>query len=111
MAKAAEAFARSAEIYDTTIGWRFVNKRMQERYGIESMPETAENLAAKFSISRQDQDRFALWSQEKTAAAQADGRLSAEIVPVTVPRRKGGSRHRVDGTNIPAPPAWKNSRN
>ena len=88
MAKAAEAFARTPEIYDTTIGWRFVNKRMQERCGIESMPETAENLAAKFSISRQDQDRFALWSQEKTAAAQADGRLSAEIIPVTVPRRK-----------------------
>ncbi|MGA2544843.1 MAG: 3-oxoadipyl-CoA thiolase [Verrucomicrobiota bacterium] len=89
VAKATEAFARQPEIYDTTIGWRFVNKRMQERYGIESMPETAENLAGQFSISRQDQDRFALWSQEKTAAAQADGRLPAEIIPVTVPRRKG----------------------
>jgi acetyl-CoA acyltransferase len=89
VAKSTEAFARQPEIYDTTIGWRFVNKRMQERYGIESMPETAENLAGQFSISRQDQDRFSLWSQEKTAAAQADGRLSAEIIPVTVLRRKG----------------------
>ncbi len=89
MAKATAAFARQPEIYDTTIGWRFVNQRMRERYGIETMPETAENLAGQFSISRQDQDRFALWSQEKTAAAQADGRLSAEIIPVAVPRRKG----------------------
>ncbi len=87
--KAAEAFARQTELYDTTIGWRFVNNRMQQLYGTETLPETAENLAAQFSISRQDQDRFSLWSQEKTAAAQADGRLSAEITPVTVSPRKG----------------------
>ena len=89
VAKATEAFARQPEIYDTTIGWRFVNRRMQERYGTDSLPETAENLAVQFSINRQDQDRFSLWSQEKTAAAQADGRLSEEIIPVLVPRRKG----------------------
>jgi acetyl-CoA acyltransferase len=89
MGKAAEAFARQPEIYDTTIGWRFVNKRIKELFGIETMPETAEKLAGLFSISREDQDRFSLWSQEKTAAAQADGRLAAEIIPVAVPRRKG----------------------
>jgi acetyl-CoA acyltransferase len=88
MAKATEAFARQTEVFDTTMGWRFVNKRMQEHYGAESMPETAENLAVQFSINRQDQDRFSLWSQEKTAAAQADGRLAEEIIPVMVPRRK-----------------------
>jgi acetyl-CoA acyltransferase len=88
MGKAAQAFARQTEVFDTTIGWRFVNKRMQERYGIETMPETAENLAEKFCIKREDQDRFSLWSQEKTAAAQADGRLSEEIIPVMVPRRR-----------------------
>ncbi len=87
--KAAEAFARKTEVYDTTIGWRFVNKRMQERYGVDTMPETAENVAEKFSINRQDQDRFSLWSQEKAAAAQANGRLAAEIIAVSVPRRKG----------------------
>jgi acetyl-CoA acyltransferase len=89
MGKAAEAFARQPEIYDTTIGWRFVNKRIKELFGIETMPETAEKLAHLFSISREDQDRFSLWSQEKTAAAQADGRLAAEIIPVAFPRRKG----------------------
>ena len=110
MGKATEAFARQTEVYDTTIGWRFVNKRMQERYGTESLPETAENLAGQFSINRQDQDRFSLWSQEKAAAAQTDGRLSAEIIPVLVPGAKGiPSSWR--GTNIPAPPAWKNCPN
>ena len=89
MAKAPEAFSRQVEVYDTTIGWRFVNPRMRERYGTDSMPETAENLAEQFRVSREDQDRFALWSQQKTAAAQADGRLAEEIVPVSVPRRKG----------------------
>lgn len=89
MGKATEAFARQAEVYDTTIGWRFVNKRMKEGFGVDTMPETAENLAEKFGISRQDQDRFACWSQQKTAAAQADGRLAAELIPVTIPQRKG----------------------
>ena len=89
MPKATEAFARQTEHYDTTIGWRFVNPRMQKRYGADSMPETAENVAARFSISRQDQDVFSFWSQQKAAAAQADGRLSEEIIPVTIPQRKG----------------------
>jgi acetyl-CoA acyltransferase len=76
-------------MFDTTLGWRFVNARMQERYGIDSMAETAENLTEEFRISREDQDRFAVRSQQKAAAAQADGRLPAEIVPVPVPQRKG----------------------
>lgn len=90
VSKAETAFSRSAEMYDSTIGWRFVNPLMQEQYGIDSMPETAENVACDFSISREDQDRFAFWSQTKTAAAQKDGRLAEEIVEVAVPRRKGG---------------------
>lgn len=89
MGKATTAFSRSAEIFDTTIGWRFVNKRMTELYGTDSMPETAENVARQFGISREDQDRFAYWSQAKAAAAQADGRLGEEIVPVHVPQKNG----------------------
>ena len=89
MGKATEAFSRAAEVYDTTIGWRFVNPQLKARYGTDAMPETAENLAAEFSVSREDQDKFALRSQEKAAAAQADGRLGAEIVPVAIPQRKG----------------------
>ena len=88
MGKATAAFSRSAEIFDTTIGWRFVNPQLNALYGTDSMPETAENLAREFGISREDQDRFALWSQEKAAAAQQDGRLAQEIVPVSVPQRK-----------------------
>lgn len=87
--KSPSAFSRSTEMFDTTIGWRFVNPRLQARYGTDSMPETAENLARDCNISREDQDQFALWSQVKTAAAQQDGRLAEEIVPVSVPRRKG----------------------
>ncbi|HNT16049.1 MAG TPA: acetyl-CoA C-acyltransferase, partial [Verrucomicrobiota bacterium] len=89
MAKSPEAFSRQAEVFDTTIGWRFVNRRMRERYGVETMAETAENLTVEFGISREDQDRFAAWSQAKAAAAQADGRLAGEIVPIAVPQRKG----------------------
>jgi 3-oxoadipyl-CoA thiolase len=89
MPKATSAFDRNAEIYDTTIGWRFVNPRMRDAYGDDTMPSTAENVADEFSISREDQDAFALRSQEKTAAAQANGRLAAEIAPVTIPQRKG----------------------
>ncbi len=88
MGKAETAFSRNAEIYDTTIGWRFVNKLMQERFGIDSMPETGENVAEEFGIGREDQDRFACNSQQRTAAAQANGSLAEEIVPVEVPRRK-----------------------
>ena len=87
--KAQSPFDRNAEIYDTTIGWRFVNPKMRDQYGDDTMPSTAENVADEFQISREDQDAFALRSQEKTAAAQADGRLAAEIVPVTIPQRKG----------------------
>jgi len=89
MPKAEIAFSRKAEIYDTTIGWRFINKKMDELYGTDSMPETAENVAEQFSISREDQDAFALRSQQKAAAAQANGTLAEEIVPVTIPQRKG----------------------
>ena len=89
MPKAETAFSRKAEIYDTTIGWRFVNPLMKKLYGVELMPETGENVAAEYGISREDQDAFALRSQEKAARAQANGRLAMEITPVTIPRRKG----------------------
>ncbi|HVL29257.1 MAG TPA: acetyl-CoA C-acyltransferase, partial [Sphingomicrobium sp.] len=87
--KATSAFDRNAEIYDTTIGWRFVNPKMREAYGDDTMPSTAENVAQEYQISREDQDAFALCSQEKTAAAQANGRLAVEIVAVEIPQRKG----------------------
>jgi acetyl-CoA acyltransferase len=88
MPKAETAFSRNAEIYDTTIGWRFVNPLMKKQYGVDSMPETGENVAEDFSISRADQDAFAVRSQEKAVAAQENGRLAKEIVPVTIPQRK-----------------------
>ena len=89
MPKAESAFSRHAEIHDTTIGWRFVNPLMKEQYGVDSMPETGENVAEDFGVSREDQDAFALRSQQKAVAAQANGRLAREIVPVEVPQRKG----------------------
>src|SRR5215213_2659864 len=89
MAKATSAFDRNAEMYDTTIGWRFVNPKMKSAYGDDTMPNTGENVAQDFQISRGDQDAFALRSQAKAAAAQANGRLAAEIVAVTIPQRKG----------------------
>ncbi|WOD17628.1 3-oxoadipyl-CoA thiolase [Paraburkholderia kirstenboschensis] len=89
MGKAASAFARQAEIYDTTIGWRFVNPLMKRQYGVDSMPETAENVAAQFGISRADQDAFALASQQKAARAQHDGTLAQEIVGVEIAQKKG----------------------
>ena len=89
MAKAEQPFSRNAEIYDTTIGWRFVKPKMKDAYGDDTMPSTAENVAQDFQISRADQDAFALHSQEKTAKAQASGRLAAEIVAVEIPQRKG----------------------
>ena len=89
MSKAEQPFSRNAEIYDTTIGWRFVNPKMKDAYGDDTMPSTAENVAQDFQISRADQDAFALRSQEKTARAQANGRLAAEIVAVEIPQRKG----------------------
>lgn len=89
MGKATSAFSRNAETFDTTIGWRFVNKLMLEQYGTDSMPETAENLAAEFNISREDQDAFAWRSQQKAGQAMESGRLGEEIVPVSIPQRKG----------------------
>ena len=89
MPKADTAFSRNAEIYDTTIGWRFINPLIKSQYGVDSMPETGENVAADFHVSREDQDAFAVRSQKKAAAAQANGRLAQEIVPVTIPKRKG----------------------
>ncbi|TDV02422.1 3-oxoadipyl-CoA thiolase [Paraburkholderia caballeronis] len=89
MGKAASAFARDAAVYDTTIGWRFVNPLMKREYGIDSMPETAENVAVDFGISRADQDAFALRSQQKAARAQRDGTLAQEIVAVEVAQKKG----------------------
>ncbi len=88
MPKPETAFSRQAEIYDTTIGWRFVNAKMQELYGTDSMPETGENVAEQFNVSRKDQDAFAFRSQQRTAAAIAKGFFENEIVPVTVPKRK-----------------------
>jgi 3-oxoadipyl-CoA thiolase len=87
--KADTAFSRHAEIHDTTIGWRFVNPMMKELYGVDSMPETGENVAEDYKVSRQDQDAFAVRSQEKAAAAQQNGRLAREIVEVSIPQRKG----------------------
>ncbi|MFO7747827.1 MAG: 3-oxoadipyl-CoA thiolase [Orrella sp.] len=89
MGKAETAFSRSASIYDTTIGWRFVNKLMKTQYGVDSMPETAENVADDFGISREDQDKFAMASQDKAAAAQAAGYFDEEITAVHIPQRKG----------------------
>jgi 3-oxoadipyl-CoA thiolase len=89
MAKATSAFDRNAELYDTTIGWRFVNPKMKGAYGDDTMPSTAENVAEAWQVSREDQDAFAVRSQDKAAAAQENGRFAAEIVPVSIPQRKG----------------------
>ena len=91
MSKSTAAFGRDAQMFDTTIGWRFVNPLLKKQYGIDSMPETAENVAAEFRIGREDQDRFALRSQERALVAQAAGVFDAEIVPVTIPAKKGES--------------------
>ena len=89
MPKAESPYSRSNQVFDTTIGWRFINRNMKNRYGTDSMPETAENVAEKNQVSRADQDAFALRSQERAAAAQANGRFSKEITPVTIPQRRG----------------------
>jgi 3-oxoadipyl-CoA thiolase len=96
MPKADTAFSRSNAVYDTTLGWRFVNAQMKANYGIDSMPETAENVAFDFAIARADQDAFALRSQQRTVAAQARGWFEAEIAPVTIPGRKGDTVVAVD---------------
>jgi 3-oxoadipyl-CoA thiolase len=89
MGKADSAFSRTAQVFDTTIGWRFVNKLMKEKYGVDSMPETADNVAAEFKVAREDQDQFALRSQQRWARAKQAGRFDEEIVPVAIPQRKG----------------------
>jgi 3-oxoadipyl-CoA thiolase len=102
MPKASSAFSRNTEIHDTTIGWRFVNPLMQAEYGVDSMPETAENVAEDFGISRADQDAFALRSQQRAAAAQAAGIFAQEITPLTLPQRKGAPRT-IDTDEHPRP--------
>ncbi|HEY8352810.1 MAG TPA: 3-oxoadipyl-CoA thiolase [Sphingomonadales bacterium] len=108
MGKADSAFSRNAEIYDTTIGWRFVNKIIEKQYGIDSMPETAENVAEDFQVSRADQDAFAVRSQNRAVAAQERGRFDREITPVVIPQRKGDpvvvnrDEHPRPGTTIEA---------
>ncbi|MNQ52540.1 3-oxoadipyl-CoA/3-oxo-5,6-dehydrosuberyl-CoA thiolase [compost metagenome] len=102
MGKAESAFSRSAEMFDTTIGWRFVNAIMKKEFGVDSMPETAENVAAQFNVSRADQDAFALRSQQKTGAAMARGRFAREIVPVEIAQRKGPAKV-VDQDEHPRP--------
>lgn len=89
--KAAEAFSRNVQMYDTTLGWRFVNPSLETLYGTDSMMQTAQNLATDFDISREDQDAFAFRSQEKAAAAQTDGRLADEIIPITIPQSRGNA--------------------
>lgn len=89
MSKASTPFGRDSEMFDSSFGWRFVNKKMKDLYGTDAMGETAENLADMYQINREDQDAFALWSQQKAAAAQASGRLAKEIAPVEIPQKKG----------------------
>jgi acetyl-CoA acyltransferase len=101
--KADSAYSRSAEIYDTTMGWRFINARLQTCYGSESMPETGENVAAQYQIARADQDRFALRSQQRAAAAKARGFFAAELVPVEITQRKGKPPLRVTRDEHPRP--------
>ena len=102
MGKAQEAFSRSAEIYDTTIGWRFINPLMKAQYGVDSMPETGENVAEEFQVSRADQDAFALRSQQRAGKAMAAGYFAEEIVPVEVPGGKAGPI-KVDKDEHPRP--------
>jgi len=103
MAKAERAFARTAELQDTTIGWRFVNPLMKAQYGVDTMPETGENVAADYAVSRADQDAFALRSQQRAARAEAAGVFAAQIVPVMVPESRGSAALRVDRDEQPRP--------
>ncbi|MFN6954484.1 MAG: 3-oxoadipyl-CoA thiolase [Acetobacteraceae bacterium] len=102
MGKSSEAFGRTAEIFDTTIGWRFVNPKMKAAHGVDSMPETAENVAQQFNVNRADQDGFAFRSQQRAGAAMASGRFAEEITPVVIPQRKGDPRV-VDRDEHPRP--------
>ncbi len=110
MGKADSAFSRNAGIEDTTIGWRFVNPLIRQQYGVDSMPETAENVAALFNVARADQDAFALRSQQRAAAAIAAGRLAEEIVPVTMPANERATRSCSATTSIRARPRSRRSR-
>src|SRR5213594_1134383 len=92
MSKGSKAWARDVEIFDTSLGWRFVNPKMKERYGTDSMGQTAENVAEKYGVSRDDQDCFALWSQQKAAKARSSGRFAEEIAPVEIPQKKGEAK-------------------
>ncbi len=103
MGKAERAFQRTAEVYDTTIGWRFVNAQMKALYGVDSMPETGENVAADYHVSRADQDAFALRSQQRAARAQAAGVFAEQIVPVSVPQPKGAAAQLVERDEQPRP--------
>ena len=108
MGKAPVAFARSAEIYDTTIGWRFINPLMKAQYGVDAMPETGENVAEEFQVSRADQDAFAIRSQQRAGAAIASGYFAEEITPVSVPGGKAGPDDGRQGRTSAAPkPRWK----
>ncbi|MBC7865415.1 MAG: 3-oxoadipyl-CoA thiolase [Bacteroidia bacterium] len=89
MSKASAAFGRDQQLFDSSFGWRFINSSMKEKFGVDAMGETAENLAEEFSISREDQDKFSLWSQQKAAVAQQKGRFTKEIIPVEIPQKKG----------------------
>jgi len=102
MPKAESAFSRANAVYDTTIGWRFVNPKMKAKHGIDAMPETAENVAGDFKVSRADQDAFALRSQQRALAAQASGALAQEIVPVTIPSKRGREAPSSKSSNDPA---------
>jgi 3-oxoadipyl-CoA thiolase len=103
MGKAEHSFQRTAELFDTTIGWRFVNARMRAAYGVDSMPETGENVAREFGVSRADQDAFALRSQQRAARARADGVLAAQIVPVAIPATRTTDAQRVEHDEQPRP--------
>jgi len=103
MAKADAAFSRNAEVYDTTIGWRFINPRLKERFGTDSMPETGENVAAQFKVARADQDRFALRSQQRATAAAARGFFASELIAVDLPQRKGRAALSVTRDEHPRP--------
>lgn len=89
MSKASAAFGRDQQLFDTSFGWRFINPKMKELYGVDAMGETAENVAEKFKISKEDQDKFAFWSQQKAARAQAEGRFEKEIASLSIPQKKG----------------------
>jgi acetyl-CoA acetyltransferase family protein len=107
MSKAATPYARNVEMFDTTMGWRFVNPRMKEQHGVDSMGETAENVAEKYNISREDQDRFALASQQKAASARARGRFAGEVVAVEIPQPKGQRSYSIRTSSCVRRPAWR----